>query len=390
MTYEGNCRLGELFSSRRENGREGLPTLSVTISDGLVNREDLDRKQDTNLAPEDHLLVRPGDIAYNMMRMWQGASGLASYEGMVSPAYVVLRAKNGIDPLYASYLFKTQRMLYLFWAYSYGLTEDRLRLYFQDFCRIQITIPPKPEQTRIATILTDWDSAIATAEKLLFKTSELKAQLAKHLLSGEIKLSGHTSSWETRTLGDVADVCMGSSPDSSTYNDKGNGLPLIQGNADIQDRVSSPKIFTSGVTRECFPGDILLSVRAPVGQVSRCIHHACLGRGMAAIRPEEGMSPAYLYQVLINSETKWAKLSQGSTFDAVTAKEVKKQKLRTPTYQKEQDDIAAVLGIADQKICRLTTDIQLLRAEKLSLMQQLIGGKRRAKAKAPIEGVSIA
>ena len=73
MTYSGNRRLGDLFSSRREKGRPGLPTLSVTLNDGLVNREDLDRKQETNLAPEEHLLVKPGDIAYNMMRMWQGA-----------------------------------------------------------------------------------------------------------------------------------------------------------------------------------------------------------------------------------------------------------------------------------------------------------------------------
>ena len=73
MTYSGNYRLGDLFSSRREKGRAGLPTLSVTLNYGLVNREDLERKQDTNLAPEEHLLVKPGDIVYNMMRMWQGA-----------------------------------------------------------------------------------------------------------------------------------------------------------------------------------------------------------------------------------------------------------------------------------------------------------------------------
>lgn len=76
MAPEGwrSTKLGNVFKSRRERGRTGLPTLSVTLNDGLVLRESLERKTDTNLSPEEHLLVREGDIAYNMMRMWQGAS----------------------------------------------------------------------------------------------------------------------------------------------------------------------------------------------------------------------------------------------------------------------------------------------------------------------------
>jgi len=104
--------------------------MSVTLNDGLVGRDTLDRKTDTNLDMDEHLLIKAGDIAYNMMRMWQGASGLAKHDGVVSPAYVVLAPKNGIDPVFASYWFKSSRMVYLFWAYSYGLTNDRLRLYF--------------------------------------------------------------------------------------------------------------------------------------------------------------------------------------------------------------------------------------------------------------------
>ena len=111
-------RLGDLFSSRRERGDAGLPTLSVTQHDGLVNREDLDRKQDTTLTENEHLRVKPGDIAYNMMRMWQGAFGLADRDGLVSPAYIVLRPKHElIDPRFFSYLFKNSRMSYLFYFF---------------------------------------------------------------------------------------------------------------------------------------------------------------------------------------------------------------------------------------------------------------------------------
>src|SRR4030095_13311793 len=129
-------KLGKLFKSRREKGRPGLPTVSVTLNNGLVLRNSLDRKTETNLAPQEHLLVRKGYIAYNMMRMWQGASGLSDFDALVSPAYVVLEPNDRIDPAFAAQLFKAPRTIHLFWAYSYGLTDDRLRLYFQDFALI--------------------------------------------------------------------------------------------------------------------------------------------------------------------------------------------------------------------------------------------------------------
>lgn len=168
MLLEGwrQCRMGELFESRRERGRPGLPLLSVTMNDGLVDREDMDRKQDSALTPEEHLLVKPGDIAYNMMRMWQGAFGLADREGLVSPAYVVLKPRSGIEPEYAAQLLRTRRMLHALWAYSYGLTDDRLRLYFPDFASIKVVIPPKSEQRRIGTALNWWDQSIASSRRM--------------------------------------------------------------------------------------------------------------------------------------------------------------------------------------------------------------------------------
>jgi len=181
MVYEGNQKLGDLFISRREKGKSGLPTLSVTLTDGLVNRKTLERKTDTNLAENEHLLVKGGDIAYNMMRMWQGASGRAEEDGLVSPAYIVLAPTRNVDTLFASYLFKTQRLIYLFWAYFYGLTSDRLRLYFNDFSRIPVDVPRTEEQRKIAKILSTWDKAIETTEKLIENSKAQKKALMQRL-----------------------------------------------------------------------------------------------------------------------------------------------------------------------------------------------------------------
>jgi type I restriction enzyme, S subunit len=160
-------RLGDYFENRQEPGREGLPTLSVTMNDGLILRDEIERRTETTLLPDQHLLVRRGDIAYNMMRMWQGACGLAESDGLVSPAYVVLTPKAGIDSRFAYHWFKSGRMTYLLWAYSHGLTEDRLRLYFDDFAEIPIAPPPLEQQRRIVAVLDTWDRAIDQIERLI-------------------------------------------------------------------------------------------------------------------------------------------------------------------------------------------------------------------------------
>jgi len=225
VIYEGNCRLGDLFTSRREKGRVGLPTLSVTLNDGLVNRSDLDRKQDTNLAPEEHLLVKPGDIVYNMMRMWQGASGVADCAGLVSPAYVVLQPKECIDPLYASYLFKTKRMVYLFWAYSYGITEDRLRLYFPDFMRVPVLIPPIGEQRRIAKILATWERSVIESKALLLNKVATHRHLLKLLTTGHLRTGSSKRSWREVTLGEIGRTYGGLT--GKTKASFGRGKPYI-------------------------------------------------------------------------------------------------------------------------------------------------------------------
>lgn len=163
----GKAHLGDFFTNRQEPGHVDVPVMSVTMNDGLVRRDELERRTESTLRPDQHLLVKKGDIAYNMMRMWQGACGLAEADCMVSPAYVVLAPKPGIDSRFAYHWFKSSRMIHLFWAYSHGLTEDRLRLYFDAFSEIPTSPPPLEQQRRIVAVLDAWDRAIEQTEWLI-------------------------------------------------------------------------------------------------------------------------------------------------------------------------------------------------------------------------------
>ena len=389
MIYDEVRHLGDFFQSSREKGRSGLPLLSVTLNNGLVARDTLERRTETTIHPDDHLLAREGFIVYNMMRVWQGALGRANTDGLVSPAYIVLKPTKKVDSLFAEYLFKTPRMVYLFWAYSYGLTKDRLRLYYNDFSRIPVIIPPLREQKKIAYILSTWDKAIITTEQLLANSLQQKKFLMQELLTGkkrllsdeEVKFSGE---WNIQHLSDLALVVMGSSPKSAAYNEEGLGLPLIQGNADIKKRKSSPRVYTSEITKECIPEDILLSVRAPVGTVALASHHACIGRGIAAIRAKATACQSFVYQWLLWFEPKWASFSQGSTFESINGDDIKQLKLQAPPYE-EQQKIAAVLSTVDQEIESLQEKLDCLKNEKKALMQQLLTEKRRE----DLQGASI-
>ena len=198
-------------------------------------------------------------------------------------------------------------------------------------------------------------------------TKTKKQALVPRLRFPEFREAGE---WDIKEMSGIASVVMGASPRSDSYNQVGNGLPLLQGNADIKNRLSLPRVFASQLTQECFVGDILLSVRAPVGTVAKSVHHACIGRGISAIRARKGYSQEFLYQWLVSFESQWEKLSQGGTFDAVNSKDIKQLKTMIPPPL-EQQKIADCLSSLDALIAAQAEKIDALKTHKKGLMQQL-------------------
>ncbi len=249
---------------------------------------------------------------------------------------------------------------------------------------LPIKLPPLPEQQKIAKILSTWDKAISTTERLIENSTQQKKALMQQLLTGKKRLLDESGKrfegeWEEVKLTEVAQITMGSSPKSEAYNEVGDGLPLLQGNADIKNRKSVPRIYTSQITKECHVDDILFSVRAPVGTVAISKHHACIGRGIAAIKAKENHSQDYLHQWLLSFELKWERYSQGSTFEAVNSNDIKSLNLSVPNL-KEQQKIATVLTNADKEIELLEQQLADLQQEKKALMQVLLTGKKRVLA----------
>jgi len=194
----------------------------------------------------------------------------------------------------------------------------------------------------------------------------VKKTLVPKLRFPEFREAGE---WKEQTFSNIAKIVMGASPKSDTYNQTGEGLPLLQGNADIKSRLSAPRVFASQITKECLPGDILLSVRAPVGTVAKSVHHACIGRGIAAIRSKKH-SQEFIYQWLLFFESQWHHLSQGGTFDAVNGDDIRQLSITLPLAD-EQQKIADCLSSLDALITAQAEKIDALKTHKKGLMQQL-------------------
>ncbi len=147
-------RNGRLFAERNETGFAELPILEVSLKTGVRVRdmENLKRKQVMSDREKYKRAVK-NDIAYNMMRMWQGAVGVAPEDGLVSPAYVVARPYPDVEPRYFTYLFRTDAYKNEVDGYSRGIVKDRNRLYWEDFKRMPSCTPPREEQKAIADYL---------------------------------------------------------------------------------------------------------------------------------------------------------------------------------------------------------------------------------------------
>lgn len=182
--------------------------------------------------------------------------------------------------------------------------------------------------------------------------------------------------WSIKKISEIAIVTMGASPSSNSYNEEKRGLPLIQGNADCINRKTNPRVYTTEITKECEVGDIIMTVRAPVGAISKSEHNACIGRGVCAIKSR--IDNEFLYQVLIYHENSWGKLSQGSTFEAISGSDIKSFSILVPPLE-EQEKIAEILSTWDLAIEKQEQLVEKKKEFKKGLMQRLLSGEVRFK-----------
>lgn len=175
-------KLGDLFSHHNEkNGVSDNKLLSVKMNGGVVPRNEISGKDNSSDDKSKYLKVDVGDIVYNSMRMWQGASGLSNHSGIVSPAYTVITPNKNVDAKYFSFFFKHPNTINLFRRNSQGLTSDTWNLKFPLFSQIKVLVPHFEEQIKISSFLEALDIKIFAINEQVELTQNFKFGLLQQM-----------------------------------------------------------------------------------------------------------------------------------------------------------------------------------------------------------------
>lgn len=183
----------------------------------------------------------------------------------------------------------------------------------------------------------------------------------------KLRFPGFTDDWEQRKLGEVVEITMGQSPDSKNYTDNPNDHILVQGNADMLDGQVYPRIWTTQVTKTADKGELILSVRAPVGDVGKTKYDVVLGRGVAGIK---GNDFVYYQLTKLNESGYWRRYSTGSTFESINSKDIKNAEIIIPSSL-EQQEVGKFMKNIDSLITLHQRKLEHLQLKKKALLQKL-------------------
>lgn len=128
--------------------------------------------------------------------------------------------------------------------------------------------------------------------------------------------------WEIKKIGDICEVIAGQSPEGKHYNNKMIGLPFYQGKKEFGDKfIGEPTTWTTDITKEAKDGDVLISVRAPVGPVNFATQRICIGRGLVAIRTSDAIDRNFLFNFLLKHKTELV-VNAGAVFSSINKAQI--------------------------------------------------------------------
>ena len=285
--------------------------ISVTINDGIRKFSELGRHDNSNDDKSKYKKVCIGDIAYNSMRMWQGASGYSPYEGIVSPAYTVLSPNSGVNSKCLAYQFKLPGMIHTFQINSQGITSDNWNLKYPALSEIEIFVSTyEEEQAKIAEYFENFDRLITFhQQKITLLTKLKKAMLEKMFpkkgtVIPEFRFNGFANAWEQRKLNEVLSFLKDGT--HGTHADDENG-PLLLSAKNIKNgkiicdetdrRISEEEYEKIHTNFSLEVGDVLLTIVGSIGETAilKDCSSITFQRSVAFLRPNGTITSDFLY-----------------------------------------------------------------------------------------------
>ena len=289
--------------------------------------------------------------------------------GFGSTEYIVFRAKEGIsDPDFIYYLV-TSSLIREPAIKSMVGSSGRQRVQSDVVEKIKINLPPLPVQKKIAGILKSLDDKI-----------ELNRQISKNLeeqaraIFKDWFIDHPQSDWQIGKLSEIAEIIMGQSPDGSSYNEDKMGVVFYQGRAEFGFRFPTQRLFTTQPKRMAKRNDILLSVRAPVGDINVANENCCIGRGLAAIHSKDNHQSFLLYTMYSLKEKLGIYNAQGTVFGCINRDALNDLEIVIPPKD-VIDKFEKIASSLDAKIAEKNAESTHLTQIRDTILPKLMSGE---------------
>jgi len=332
-------RLAEIATYVNEKISSSNITLDQYVTTDSLLQDKRGREYAQNLPPVTTNLIhyQPGDVLVANIRPYLKKLWFADCEGGASSDVLVIRAKNANDTTFVYALLMQDS----FYDYAMkGAKGSKMPRGDKDqIMRYEIPTFSLELRKNIGKFITDIESKIAVNRQINDNLEAMAKQLYDYwfvqfdfpneegkpykssggkMVWNEILKREIPEGWRDGCFSDIANITMGQSPDGSSYNEDGEGEIFYQGSTDFGIRFPSVRMYTTAPTRFAKQGDILMSVRAPVGAVNIANTDCCIGRGLSAINSKIG-SMTYIYFVIHYLKVRFDSLnSAGTTFGSIT------------------------------------------------------------------------
>ncbi len=220
---------------------------------------------------------------------------------------------------------------------------------WKDFLNIDIHLPSIEKQREIVSEYETLTRRIRLNEQMIEKLEATAQALYHKTFVAGIDKQNLPDGWRMGALSDLANIVMGQSPDGETYNMEGVGMIFYQGRADFGNRFPTPRVYTTDPTRYAKEGDLLLSVRAPVGDINIAPHGCCIGRGLAALRSKNNCQSFLFYQMLELEQVFNISDDDGTVFGSINKDDLYNIEIVIPTTQ-EMSSFEKQASIIDKEI----------------------------------------
>lgn len=288
--------------------------------------------------------------------------------GFGSTEYIVFRAKEGVDEDFIYYLVCSPLVREPAIKSMVG-SSGRQRVQTDVVQNLEISVPPYEEQKRIAGLLKSLDDKIAANTEVNKNLQEQAQTLYTNMF-----IHNASDQWAGGALSDVADITMGQSPKGDTYNEDGIGTVFFQGRGEFGFRFPTRRLFTTDPKRMAQSNDVLMSVRAPVGDLNVAYEPCCIGRGLGAIRSKDNHQSFVLYTVFSLREKLDMFNGEGTVFGSINRDALNSMPIIIPT-KGEMDRFEEIVAPMDVAIRNNYEEICRLEAIRDSLLPRLMSGE---------------